>query len=158
MNDRYLFRGKKLESDKWVQGYYVHQIWNEEVAIVDEGAGELEEELIIVHEMDAIIEGCDEHFIKLTTLGQCTGLRDKNGKLIFEGDIVKFDKSQGAVIWGNENCFDKDIASHSDGWIIDWQGKDNHNRMDLGFWAYRGGMKIIGNVHDNLELLECVAA
>ena len=89
--------------------------------------------------------------IDFTTLGQCTGLKDKNGKLIFEGDIIKFDKKQGAVIWGNENCFDKDITKHADGWHVNW--KDEQYRKDLGFWVMRR-VKIIGNVHDNPELLE----
>ena len=140
MNDRYLFRGKRLNNERWVYGGYY--CWNDAAYIIQKDV------------WDTINNFADMIEIDPSTLGQCTGLQDKNGKSIFEGDIIKFDKSQGAVIWGNENCFNKDMANHSDGWLINWQGKDNCNRMDLGFWAYRGGMEVIGNVHDSPELLE----
>ena len=141
MKDRYLFRGKKLGGGEWVEGHYVHE---------DNKHG-------ICYDPHDGIKAVRWVETDPATLGQCTGLKDKNGRPVFEGDVVKFDRSQGAVIWGNENCFDKDVASHSDGWLIDWQGKDNNNRTDLGFWAYRGGIEIIGNVHDSPELLEAKA-
>lgn len=33
---------------------------------------------------------CEDFWVDPSTLGECTGLRDKNGKLIFEGDIIKY--------------------------------------------------------------------
>ena len=66
---------------------------------------------------------------------QFTGLKDKNGKEIFEGDILSNGKLQSVVLWKN------------DGWGIN-NGKHKLSRY-LG-----GNEEIIGNIYENPELLE----
>ena len=73
-------------------------------------------------------------------LEQCTGLKDKNGKLIYEGDIVKFKissiKCVGAVRWDER----------TGGWLKDKTGQPLH--------TYIKSVEVIGNIHENPELLE----
>ena len=77
MDDRYLFRGKRADNGEWVQGSY--QNYGNKV----------------------IIAAC---VIDFATFGQCTGLKDKNSRLIFEGDLLQWlidhdEYRLGFVIW-----------------------------------------------------------
>ena len=77
------------------------------------------------------------------TVGQCTGLRDKNGKLIFEGDLVRHDSKYGSVISQ-----------------VIWDGNNVRfvlrGRMITDLFRYQqdSPYEIIGNIHDNPELLQ----
>ena len=107
------------------------------------------------------------------TVGQFTGLTDKNGKKIFEGDIVKFFGMAGKVCF-EQGCFGIGVQE-----IIDWKkikkqilpltGCDNkpyfcENDNFVSFWEliwnFNGEdeqcdvCEVIGNIHDNPELLE----
>ena len=87
MNDRYLFRGKRLDNGEWVVGYRVH-----EDIIRNYNSG-----CRIQHDIDqettSMSIDCDFECravrVDPATVGQCTELKDKNGELIFEGDVVK---------------------------------------------------------------------
>lgn len=91
------------------------------------------------------------------TICQCTGLKDRNGKLIFENDIVKdlFSDTAAPIRYGSyQSCFDSTKVEHV-GFYVDWSGKYNKNyRKDLGYWIHMVDAEIIGNAIDNPELLE----
>ncbi len=128
-----LFRGKKLDpvtlkpTDEWVEGYFMR-------GAVD-GIYMIQEESKRCH----IVDG--------ETVGEYTGLTDKNGKRVFEGDIVQ---------WGMKGYeYPIRVAEVKIAPDIQFCLKDR--TYQYGSFAYQDTEKyleIIGNIHDNPELLE----
>lgn len=138
MEDRYLFKAKRLDNGEWVIGNRVDSP-NGRVAI-SETSGEW---------------GLCECIP--STICQCTGLKDKNGKLIWENDIVKdlFSDVCAQIKYGSyQNCFDSTKTEHV-GFHVGWSGKHTGRyRKDLGYWINMVDAEVIGNTFDNPELLE----
>lgn len=139
-----LFRGK-TDKGEWVQG----------VPFVEEDRCYIIEDLFICDEYDCT--GAVNTFVIPETIGQYTGLTDKNGKKIFEGDIVKctdetYEYSFTAVVlFGNPN------AEYNWGFQLKRISGAGAN-TDILLWvemeetgAYT---EIIGNIHDNPELMK----
>lgn len=131
MNNIYLFRGKRVDNGEWVMGDLIQ--WRDN-------------DLKIWSELPPTDEKYKNPVIP-ETVGQCTGLKDKNGKLIFEGDIVlaSSQKWRCAVVFDNENarfiCHTNDKPCRLV--YVSMQYKDNTSALE-----------VIGNIHDNPELLE----
>lgn len=152
MNSRYIFRGKREDNDEWIEGDLTQ--WNDGDMSICIGTGVL---------FKVIPE----------TVGQCTGLPDKNGKLTFKGDIVKVVDFQAGIITQECGAFGVSIApridwDYLDSEIAEVTGCDNmayfcrnDNFISLYelMWNYNQEdscdvVEIIGNIYDNPELLE----
>ena len=140
MSNRHLFRGKRLYGFKagmWVSGVLGNRVmWKEGKA-----AGmEFAVEYIETKEGTPFVTS---HLVDPATIGQCTGLKDKNGNLIFEGDIVKRESSAKyafevfAIVW------------HENGFFM--ENKSSRFYLDTKTIA---SSETVGNIHDNPQLLE----
>jgi len=128
MSDRYLFRGKRADNGEWVTGSYIPKWYDlariSSVIIQNENSEEnglLDDPLV-------------RYYIDPETIGQCTGLKDKSGTLIFEGDIVTSpleysDKHQEVVSFDSSTC------------SFWWGGFCISRAID-------NGCEIIGNIHE----------
>lgn len=159
MKDRYLFKAKRknwqeLPKDKqWVTGTIMY-IENKCMMLIED-----EENLLRVHYLDDEMWSADIYAIEVDelTICQCTGLKDKNGNLIWDNDIVKdlFSDVCAQIKYGSyQNCFDSTKAEHV-GFYVGWSGKYvKRHRKDLGYWINIVDAEVVGNVFDKPELLE----
>ena len=132
-----LFRGKSEDNGEWVYGYYAcigkhHYILTGKLNLI--GAVNFEHYLVIPE-----------------TVGQYTGLKDKNGKKIFEGDIVRLTDEHNEMEWTAVVVFGNPNGDYSWGWQLNAIEEFDGNK-DILLWvdmeesgAY---CEIIGNIHD----------
>ncbi len=139
MQDRYLFRGKRIDNGEWVIGNRIDDGVTGQVFIHTVGNS--------VNESDKVgEEGCLQFVafeVAPATICQCTGLKDKNGKLIWENDVVSYcdcTKEDYVIAWEqNKACFEYQEYSCS----------------MMNFDELSGcEVEVIGNIFDNPELLE----
>ena len=148
MNDRYLYRAKRVDNGEWVEGYFLNVAKTN--AFICTGKIKLDGALkgIIAPEMYAVDR---------STICQCTGLMDKNGMLIWENDIIKyhFGNVYAPIKYGEyKSCFDSTPTGHI-GFYVDWTGTTKENmRKDIGYWINMVEADVAGNIFDNPELLE----
>ncbi len=128
------FRGRHQLSGVWVYGYYVK---DELIDYIDNGKGV-------------------KFAIYPETLGQFTGLKDKNGKEIYDGDIIHYEVSGP---YNQRNLIVSWLNYHA-GWALATKVKN------IGEWAIKmdgqqgrgnyppiSNYEVIGNIYDNPELL-----
>ena len=132
MEDRYLFKAKFDDSDRWAKGQLVEV--NDTYLIIPNHASKI---LAGWFSTSNFVE------VKKDTICQCTGLKDKNGKLIWENEIIKCKFGIAVVVLDKSE------------WRIKLV-KDNIWRKDLHYWVVEDNQRteVVGNIFDNPELLE----
>lgn len=165
MNREILFRGKRIDNGEQVEGYYL-QIGLKSFIICHAEADYMDGKNIDLY----ATEWCE---VDPSTVCQFTGLTDKNGKKIWENDIVEFLGHIGiiqyengcfgigfrdTIDWGEvENnicpvtgCDNALYACENDNFISLWEIVWNFNEEDCSV----NMVEVIGNIYDNPELLE----
>ena len=131
-----LFRGKAFDNG-WVEGLLVWVDHNDETA------------LIRTIGKDGV--GYFDFLVDFETVGQYTGLTDKNGKKIFEGDIVEYPIESGG--YKGENIHEV-VFENRHGTAYFGIKMSNIETWGFDMEVPSKLMKVIGNIHDNPELLE----
>ena len=129
-----LFRGK-TDKGEWVQG----------VPFFEEERCYIIEDLFICDEYDCT--GAVNTMVIPETVGQYTGLTDKNGKKIFEGDVVLFS-------WGDDKNRQPFYIEFVDGEFRATPKEITQDVWSIRIASYAPDFEVIGNIHDNPELLK----
>lgn len=122
-----LFRGKRLGDGEWVEGYYFAK------------------PILSKHFIEL---GNEQWMVNPSTVGQYIGQKDKNGVQIFEGDVLRGFRYRDHRQWGeNEVCT----------YTVRWDDKKAAFYPLYFFDGYTFNIEtfeVVGNIHDNPELLE----
>lgn len=121
------FRAKNLDGE-WVYGFYTEE----------------ERQTINGFEKKYFIVNDGYDYVKPETVGQFTGLYDKDGKEIYEGDILQLKYSDGS--YHSSSVY---YAQQKGYWAVD---VSINERIILGY-IDRTRLVVIGNIYDNPELL-----
>ena len=121
------FRGKRLDNEEWLYG-----------------------SLVILNGRYFIFDDANRHEVDPTTVGEFTGLKDKNGKEIYEGDVIRSPLSEDKT--RPHRIFYHTGNAAFMGALVD-RKELCYLRLDQD-WIYKFGKEVIGNIHDNLELLK----
>lgn len=144
MNRQILFRGKRKDNGEWIEGYFLQLHRSERAFVVPKQfvqrgilrmSGETPPKIIPIEVLPE-------------TVGQFTGLCDKNGKKIFEGDIVKGDLGLG---YGDNENHIAYIEYQEDGMsfcLVEILEEDFGKCAEIS-----DDLEVIGNIYDNPELL-----
>ena len=125
MNRKILFRGKRVDNGEWYFGDISQSPQN----------------TITINPIDSSFMFQDRKEVLLKTVGEFTGLNDKNKKKIFEGDILKHIDNYGKII---------SVVKYEYNAFV-FYGIQLKTNLNPKFASENS--EIIGNIHDNPELL-----
>lgn len=152
MEDRYLFKAKRLDNGEWVKGALVYDDMDRLYRIIIE----------LDYSTGTCITADKAPRVNASTICQCTGLKDKNGNLIWENDIV----CHAYTKYQKENTDYPPFCrvEKRKNYVIKWDntmvhlGFRYHNGRNIfpfkNGTVINGDDEVIGNVFDNPELLE----
>lgn len=129
MEDRYLYKAKRTDNGEWVQGY-LFGIWEKRYILWG-----------MTNDIPNMIE------VDQSTICQCTGLKDKNGNLIWENDIVR-------ACWQDNEAQCEEIAQVAWDEFGYYPWLDEYHCDGCDLFNEVLDIEVIGNIFDNKELLE----
>ena len=125
-----LFKGKRIDNGGWIygspifqDGYVLIRFWNSEEFKFE------------------------EHLIAPESVSEYTGLTDKNGTKIFEGDVILYP-------WSDQDKPQRFTIKFKDGQFVASPVKETEDYWDFMVGGYSKEMEVIDNIHDNPELLK----
>lgn len=149
MNDRYLFRAKRIDNGEWVEGFLVkkHGLFF----------------IYCIINSDTCRQS--NYDVDPSTICQCTGLKDKTGKMIWENDILRYSYDYKDSPWLTAKGLTNDDIKYSVGavfwqewrgsWAVCGNGKSRMTNQDVFKYCRNPNRtEVIGNIFDNPELLE----
>lgn len=130
MNREIKFRGKRIDNGEWVYGYLADEDYINDINSIDLSSIEVDR----------------------GTIGQFTGLFDKNGKEIYEGDIISVNGKYPKLVKYIDDyaCFClANITDLNKKWISPWQ------QVFPSWWNdFKREIRVIGNIYDNPDLIK----
>lgn len=154
-----LFRGKRMDNGEWVEGSFLrdgeaHRFAEQEGLPFSDCyiVPKTEHDNVRTYLTQGILLNTTAYHVIPETVGQYTGLTDKNGKRIFEGDIVEsvFTSKPYLVCFGEYTYTDEyGEEQGASGWYNEEEGGYKTAMDCTDVWA-----TVIGNIHDNPELME----
>ena len=138
MEDRYLFKAKRVDNGEWVEGYLSYPFCTKKG-----------NESYYFYAKDSLGFFC-RCVVDASTICQCTGLKDKNGKLILENDVVAYwDTYSTESGYAEADCIGKVV------WDDETISFQVTNRLSAESWEVLDDeCSVVGNAIDNPELLE----
>ena len=138
MNDRYLFRAKRIDNGEWVEGCLL---------VLDDETYRIATSCLKGN-AENLFEVC-AYEVDPSTICQCTGLKDKNGNLIWENDVVGFLDTYSTENGHAEmDCIGKVV------WDDETISFQVTNRLSAESYEVLDECSVIGNIFDNAGLLE----
>ena len=136
MEDRYIYKAKRTDNGEWVQGYLVYDNRDKLYRII----------MDIQYSTGTCITTDNAPRVDSSTICQCTGLKDKNGKLIWENDVIK-------VCWRDNEAQCEEIAQvvWDEFGYYPWLDEYHCDGCDLFNEVL--DIEVIGNIFDNPELI-----
>lgn len=144
--EKFLSRGKRIDNGKWYYGSYLF-LHKSGVDWTGRERGKPKDVHYIINEQDI------NYAVDPATVGRDTGLPDKNGKKIFEGDIGRYRQTDGAkrngapILCTGKVVYNAETASYA----VD--SRDDAGCKYFDYFPVKD-FEVIGNIHDNPELME----
>lgn len=144
-----VFRGKRIDDGLWSEGYYIKDTDTKLSYILTIAYIDCREKRDQVSYFEVDPE----------TVGQYTGLKDKNGKRIYEGDVIRFKVEDADQEMFVKVCYGEFVDENDSQFYLGWHVVGNgmtvsvFNGKDDGYDLI-GMCEVAGSIHDNPELLE----